>query len=77
MIPKQEEHSNLAMHCKCVCGEWVMCTYSIYYPSPTLYLLLLQLKNFKTAAGFARRLLELGPKPEVATQVRQLSGVSV
>ena len=46
-------------------------------PPPPLYLLLLQLKNFKTAAGFARRLLELGPKPEVATQVRQLSGVSV
>ena len=28
-----------------------------------------QLKNFKTAASFARRLLELGPKPEVAQQV--------
>ena len=30
----------------------------------------LQLKNFKTAASFARRLLELGPRPDVATQVR-------
>ena len=28
-----------------------------------------QLKNFKTAASFARRLLELGPRPDVATQV--------
>lgn len=28
-----------------------------------------QLKNFQTAASFARRLLELGPKPEVAAQV--------
>lgn len=32
--------------------------------------LFFKLKNFKTAAGFARRLLELGPKPEVAQQVR-------
>ena len=30
---------------------------------------ILQLKNFKTAASFARRLLELGPRPDVATQV--------
>ena len=30
-----------------------------------------QLKNFKTAGSFARRLLELGPKPEVAAQVCQ------
>ena len=30
---------------------------------------LLQLRNFKTAASFARRLLELGPKPDVAAQV--------
>ena len=29
----------------------------------------LQLKNFKTAASFARRLLELGPKSDIATQV--------
>ena len=29
-----------------------------------------QVKNFKTAASFARRLLELGPKPDVAAQVR-------
>ena len=28
-----------------------------------------QLKNYKTAASFARRLLELGPRPDVATQV--------
>ena len=34
----------------------------------------LQLKNFKTAASFARRLLELGPKPEVATQVCVVCG---
>lgn len=32
--------------------------------------LFFKLKNFKTAAGFARRLLELGPKPDVAQQVR-------
>lgn len=31
--------------------------------------LFFKLKNFKTAAAFARRLLELGPKPEVAQQV--------
>lgn len=31
--------------------------------------LFFKLKNFKTAASFARRLLELGPKPEVAQQV--------
>ena len=40
---------------------------------PTMLLtgsfLLLQIKNFKMAASFARRLLELGPKPEVANQV--------
>ena len=32
-----------------------------------------KLKNFKTAASFARRLLELGPKPDVAQQVGLLS----
>lgn len=32
---------------------------------------ILQLKNFKTAASFARRLLELGPRPDVATQVSE------
>ncbi|KAF4805261.1 hypothetical protein TURU_001517 [Turdus rufiventris] len=32
--------------------------------------LFFKLKNFKSAATFARRLLELGPKPEVAQQVR-------
>merc|ERR1712012_88502 len=31
-----------------------------------------KLKNFKTAGGFARRLLELGPKPEVAQQTRKI-----
>lgn len=29
----------------------------------------MQLKNYKTAGSFARRLLELGPRPDVATQV--------
>lgn len=33
--------------------------------------LFFKLKNFKTAASFARRLLELGPRPEVAQQVSQ------
>lgn len=31
-----------------------------------------KLKNYKTAASFARRLLELGPKPEVAQQTRKI-----
>ena len=31
-----------------------------------------KLKNFKTAASFARRLLELGPRAEVAQQVRKI-----
>ena len=31
-----------------------------------------KLKNFKTAGSFARRLLELGPKPEVAEQTRKI-----
>ena len=31
--------------------------------------LFFKLKNYKTGASFARRLLELGPKPEVAQQV--------
>ena len=35
-----------------------------------------KLKNFKTAGGFARRLLELGPKPEVAQQTRKILQVS-
>lgn len=34
--------------------------------------LFFKLRNFKTAAGFARRLLELGPKPEVAQQTRKI-----
>lgn len=35
----------------------------------TAQTLFFKVKNFKTAASFARRLLELGPKPEVAQQV--------
>lgn len=31
-----------------------------------------KIKNYKTAASFAKRLLELGPKPEVAQQVKKL-----
>jgi len=31
-----------------------------------------KIKNFKTAASFARRLLELGPKPDVAAQTRKI-----
>ncbi|XP_047126355.1 coatomer subunit alpha isoform X1 [Hydra vulgaris] len=31
-----------------------------------------KIKNYKTAASFARRLLELGPKPEVAQQTRKI-----
>lgn len=31
-----------------------------------------KLKNFKTAASFARRLLELGPRPDVAQQARKI-----
>ena len=31
-----------------------------------------KMKNFRTAASFARRLLELGPKPEVAQQTRKI-----
>ncbi|KAL5010139.1 hypothetical protein ScPMuIL_012444 [Solemya velum] len=34
--------------------------------------LFFKLKNYKTAATFARRLLELGPKPEVSTQTRKI-----
>ena len=33
--------------------------------------LFFKLKNFKTAASFARRLLELGPRPDVAQQVKK------
>ncbi|XP_055373966.1 coatomer subunit alpha [Condylostylus longicornis] len=31
-----------------------------------------KLKNYKTAASFARRLLEMGPRPEVAQQARKI-----
>lgn len=34
--------------------------------------LFFKLKNFKMAASFARRLLELGPKPDVAQQTRKI-----
>uniref|UniRef100_A0A8C2ZI24 Coatomer subunit alpha n=1 Tax=Cyclopterus lumpus TaxID=8103 RepID=A0A8C2ZI24_CYCLU len=34
--------------------------------------LFFKLRNFKTAASFARRLLELGPKPDVAQQTRKI-----
>ncbi|TRY70317.1 hypothetical protein TCAL_08254 [Tigriopus californicus] len=34
--------------------------------------LFFKLKNFKTAGSFARRLLELGPKPEVGQQTRKI-----
>lgn len=36
-----------------------------------------KLKNFKTAGSFARRLLELGPRPEVAQQVRKILQASL
>jgi len=31
-----------------------------------------KLKNFKTAASFARRLIDLGPKPEISAQMRKI-----
>ncbi|EDO39748.1 predicted protein [Nematostella vectensis] len=34
--------------------------------------LFFKLKNYKTAGSFARRLLELGPRPDVATQTRKI-----
>lgn len=36
-----------------------------------------KLKNYKTAASFARRLLELGPKPDLAQQVRKMLQVRI
>ena len=39
--------------------------------------LFFKLKNFKTAGSFARRLLELGPKPEVAQQTRKILQASL
>lgn len=36
-----------------------------------------KLKNYKTASSFARRLLELGPKAELAQQVRKILQVCV
>merc|ERR1719225_1885136 len=38
----------------------------------TAQTLFFRLKNYKTAGSFARRLLELGPKPDVAQQTRKL-----
>lgn len=34
--------------------------------------LFFKLKNYRNAASFARRLLELGPKPDVATQTKKI-----
>lgn len=34
--------------------------------------LFFRLKNYKTSASFARRLLELGPRPEVAQQAKKI-----
>ena len=34
--------------------------------------LFFKIKNFKTSGSFARRLLELGPKPDVAQQTRKI-----
>ena len=39
--------------------------------------LFFKLKNFKTSGSFARRLLELGPKPEVAQQTRKILQVKM
>lgn len=36
--------------------------------------LFFKLKNFKTCGSFARRLLELGPKPDLASKVGALGG---
>jgi coatomer protein complex subunit alpha (xenin) len=36
---------------------------------PTAQTAFFKIKNYKTAASFARRLLDLGPKPEVAQKV--------
>jgi coatomer subunit alpha len=39
--------------------------------------LFFKLKNYKTAATFAHRLLELGPRPEVAQQARKILQVRI
>ena len=39
--------------------------------------LFFKLKNYKTAASFARRLLELGPRQEVAQQARKILQVII
>jgi hypothetical protein len=39
--------------------------------------LFFKLKNYKTAASFAQRLLELGPRPEVAQQARKILQVCI
>lgn len=38
----------------------------------TAQTLFFKMKNFKTCASFARRLLELGPNPELATKTRKI-----
>lgn len=38
----------------------------------TAQTLFFKLKNFKTCSSFARRLLELGPKPELATKSKKI-----
>ena len=39
--------------------------------------LFFKIKNFKTSGSFARRLLELGPRPEVAQQTRKILQVII
>ena len=45
------------------------CIHNYANASSFNFISLLKIKNLKTASSFARRLLELGPKPEVANQV--------
>lgn len=61
-----------------VCLSWQMAAYFTHCNLQPVHMVLVlrtalnlffKLRNFKTAAGFARRLLELGPKPDVAQQV--------
>merc|ERR1719150_3071739 len=46
-----------------------ICEMAAYFTHCNLFF---KLNNFKTAGSFARRLLELGPKPEVAQQTRKI-----
>ncbi|WAR05102.1 COPA-like protein, partial [Mya arenaria] len=59
-----------------ICREYIMAAYFTHCKLQPVHLILtlrtamtlfFKLKNCKTAASFARRLLELGPKPEIAT----------